>query len=77
MSDNLKDIINKLLDKNQATRLGSKSDADEIVNHPWFADINWDKLIKKELDPPFLPDMEEIRKKRPDSMLTMREENIQ
>ena len=49
MSDNLKDIINKLLDKNQVTRLGSKSDADEIVNHPWFSDIDWDKLIKKEL----------------------------
>ena len=28
-----------------------------------------DKLIKKELDPPFLPDMEEIRKKRPDSIV--------
>ena len=69
MSDDLKDIINKLLDKNQLTRLGSKSDADEIVNHPWFKDINWDKLIKKELVPPFLPDMEEIRKKRPDSIV--------
>jgi hypothetical protein len=33
MTDDLKDIINKLLDKNPETRLGSKSDADEIVNH--------------------------------------------
>jgi len=36
MSDELKDIIKKLLDKNPLTRLGSKGDADEIVNHPWF-----------------------------------------
>lgn len=30
-------------------RLGSKRDADEIVNHPWFSDIDWDKLVKEEL----------------------------
>ena len=47
MSDNLKDIINKLLDKNPTKRLGTANDADEIVNHPFFADIDWDKLMNK------------------------------
>jgi hypothetical protein len=45
-------------------RLGSKNDADEIINHPWFQDVDWDKLMKEELPSPFIPDMEKIRKKR-------------
>jgi serum/glucocorticoid-regulated kinase 2 len=67
MSDLLKDLITKLLDKNQATRLGSKNDADEIVNHPWFKGMDWDKLMKKELDAPFQPDMEFLRRKKADT----------
>ena len=68
MSEELKDIITKLLDKNPATRLGSKNDADDIVNHPWFAKgINFDKLLTKELPAPFLPDLEKIKSKKPDS----------
>jgi hypothetical protein len=46
------------------TRLGSKGDADEIVNHPWFSDINWDKLMKEELESPFIPDMDKLKLKR-------------
>ena len=67
MSDELKDLITKLLDKNQATRLGSKNDADDIVNHPWFKGMDWDKLMKKELDAPFKPDMEYLRRKKADT----------
>jgi serum/glucocorticoid-regulated kinase 2 len=63
MSDELKDIISKLLDKNPATRLGSKNDADDIVNHPWFAKgIDFDRLLKRELDAPFKPDIEQMNK---------------
>ena len=58
MSDELKDIITKLLCKDVETRLGSQNDADEIVNHPWFADMDWDKLMKKELPSPFQPDLD-------------------
>ena len=53
MSDNLKDIITKLLDKNHESRLGSQGDADEIVNHPWFADMDWDGLMSKKIPSPF------------------------
>lgn len=58
MSDELKDIITKLLNKDVETRLGSQNDADEIVNHPWFSDIDWDKIMKKELPSPFQPDLD-------------------
>ena len=63
MSDDLKDLIRRLLDKNPNTRLGSKGDADEIVYHPWFHDVDWDKLMKKELTAPYIPDPSFAQKK--------------
>jgi len=63
MSDELKDLITKLLDKNQKTRLGTNGDADELVNHPWFKDFEWEKLMKKEIVAPFQPDMKYIKSK--------------
>lgn len=39
-SDEMMDIIGKLLDKDKTTRLGTKGDAEEILAHPFFKDIN-------------------------------------
>ena len=39
-----KDIIFRLLDKREATRLGSKSGASEVKQHKWFAKISWGLL---------------------------------
>lgn len=48
LSDNAKDLLTRLLDKDPATRLGSSdADADEIKEHPWFASINWDDIFTK------------------------------
>lgn len=58
MSDELKDVITKLLCKDVDARLGSKTDADEIVNHPWFADMDWEGLMSKTLPSPFAPDLD-------------------
>jgi len=46
------DIIRKFLDRNPDTRL---KDMEEIKSQKWFQGINWDKLYKKELQPPYLP----------------------
>jgi len=54
VSPEAQDLIVKLLDKNRKTRLGANG-IDEILNHPWFADIDQAKLIAKELDPPYVP----------------------
>lgn len=35
-SAELKDLVLKLLDKNQTTRIGAKNDAAEILSHPAF-----------------------------------------
>ena len=46
-----------MLDPDPQTRIGSSADdAKEIVNHPFFAGINWDALTERQLDAPYLPE---------------------
>eukprot|EP01017_Pseudomicrothorax_dubius_P030675 TRINITY_DN3847_c0_g3_i2.p2 TRINITY_DN3847_c0_g3~~TRINITY_DN3847_c0_g3_i2.p2 ORF type:complete len:554 (+),score=180.33 TRINITY_DN3847_c0_g3_i2:2572-4233(+) len=49
------DLITKLLTKKPEQRLGAQEDAKEIKSHPWFADIDWGKMYRKETKPPFKP----------------------
>lgn len=30
---------------------------DDIKNHPWFRNINWEQLYDKDVVPPFEPDV--------------------
>jgi serine/threonine protein kinase len=46
------DLIGKLLAKKPRKRLSS---AKEIMKHPFFKNINWDAMIKREVQPPFVP----------------------
>lgn len=39
------------MEKEPEKRIGAKS-KDEIKNHPFFKDFNWEKLYKREYDPP-------------------------
>ena len=50
------DFINKLLLRKPNKRLGYKNGVNELKNHNWFKDIDWEKLEKKEVEAPFLPD---------------------
>ena len=50
-SDDLKDLISKLLYKDPNKRIGLSNKV-ELKNHPWFHDINWDKLSRKGIKPP-------------------------
>lgn len=54
ISEDAKSLLEGLLTRDPALRLGTKG-GDEVKGHPWFADIQWDKLIKKEIEPPFKP----------------------
>lgn len=55
ISDLGKDLINKLLAKDQSARLGSQADSLEVLSHPWFADLDWSKLLQRKLEAPFKP----------------------
>ena len=50
-SDELKDLLKKLLNRDPKNRIGV-TNKDEIKSHPFFSDIEWDKLARKEIDPP-------------------------
>lgn len=49
-SDNLKDLLAKLLCKEPDKRIGVKNKK-EIKSHPWFKNINWDSLLIKSTNP--------------------------
>lgn len=51
-----RDLIQKLLHKSPAQRLGgSPEDSAEVKRHEWFSDIDWDALYQRRIDPPFKP----------------------
>lgn len=50
-SDDLKDLLSKLLFKDPNKRIGI-SNKMELKNHPWFHEIDWDKLSRKGIKPP-------------------------
>ena len=54
-TDEIVDLISKLLRKDKSARLGASGDAEEILQHPWFADIDRDTLLAKTITPPFMP----------------------
>ena len=45
----------QLLNRNPRHRLGAVHDAKELKVHPFFADVNWTALLKKDVIPPFKP----------------------
>eukprot|EP00339_Tiarina_fusa_P016014 CAMPEP_0117007500 /NCGR_PEP_ID=MMETSP0472-20121206/7360_1 /TAXON_ID=693140 ORGANISM="Tiarina fusus, Strain LIS" /NCGR_SAMPLE_ID=MMETSP0472 /ASSEMBLY_ACC=CAM_ASM_000603 /LENGTH=220 /DNA_ID=CAMNT_0004709291 /DNA_START=1619 /DNA_END=2278 /DNA_ORIENTATION=+ len=54
MPEDAKDLITKLLCADPSERLGANG-ADEVKQHPFFHDINWDSLLTDSV-PPFVPD---------------------
>jgi len=50
-----RNFVKGLLNRNPKHRLGATMDAEELKAHPFFADIDWDALGKKNLVPPFKP----------------------
>ncbi|KAH7491168.1 hypothetical protein KRP22_011313 [Phytophthora ramorum] len=56
LSPNAKDLLKKLLERDPTQRLGTgPTDAGEIKNHPFFAEIKWDALATGQLPPPWRP----------------------
>ena len=47
------DLLTKLLEFNYKKRIKYE----QIIKHPFFKDVDWDKFEKKEIIPPFLPDI--------------------
>jgi len=59
ISEEAKSLLEGLLTRDPALRLGTKG-GDEVKGHPWFADVEWEKLIRKEIEPPFKPKVRSV-----------------
>ena len=57
MSEEMKDFISGLLEKDPKKRLGYNG-KEEVLNHPWLSSVKWDSLLKKKIKPPYLPEVE-------------------
>lgn len=55
VSENLKDLVEKLLKKNSEERLGKNGDINEIKNHDFFKEFNFDDLLNQKIESPFKP----------------------
>lgn len=60
VSDEAKDLISQLLIKDAAQRLGSLARGPcEIIEHPWFHEIDIEALRAREITAPWVPDVED------------------
>jgi len=51
-----KDLLAKLLTSDLSKRYGNlKAGSADIFNHPWFAEVNWERLERREIDAPYIP----------------------
>ena len=55
--DNLaKDLLIKLLTSDLTKRYGNlKAGSEDIFNHQWFTEVNWERLERREIDAPYIP----------------------
>lgn len=50
-----------MLVKDRKERLGQLKDVDDILGHPWFADVDIDAILNKSEVAPFMPKIQGIR----------------
>ena len=49
------DFINKCLKRKESRRLGYRNGIIELKNHSWFKDFDWESLLNKTMQAPFVP----------------------
>ncbi|KAJ3047340.1 RAC-gamma serine/threonine-protein kinase [Rhizophlyctis rosea] len=58
VTSDARDLISKLLNRNPMRRLGSGSGKGrEIMGRPFYASVDFGKLYRKEIEPPFKPEL--------------------
>ena len=53
-----KSVINQLLNKNPSLRMAGGFE--KLKTHPWFARLDWEKLLSKEIKAPYIPEVKNI-----------------
>jgi serine/threonine protein kinase len=57
-SDELMDLVLLLLNKDKTQRLGTKSEDEEVLAHPFFSSLDLKSLEARTMKPPFIPKQE-------------------
>ncbi|KAA8650740.1 cAMP-dependent protein kinase catalytic subunit pkaC [Aspergillus tanneri] len=50
------DLLSQLITADLTKRLGNlHGGSQDVKNHPWFAEVTWDRLARKDIDAPYVP----------------------
>ncbi|KAL1966101.1 hypothetical protein VTN77DRAFT_4849 [Rasamsonia byssochlamydoides] len=50
------DLLSQLITPDLTKRLGNlHGGSEDVKNHPWFAEVTWDRLLRKDIDAPYIP----------------------
>ncbi|GAB1191164.1 cAMP-dependent protein kinase catalytic subunit [Aspergillus pseudonomiae] len=50
------DLLSQLITADLTKRLGNlHGGPEDVKNHPWFAEVTWDRLARKDIDAPYVP----------------------
>lgn len=50
------DLLVQLITSDLTKRLGNlHGGPSDIKNHPWFSEVTWERLVKKDIDAPYVP----------------------
>lgn len=50
------DLLGKLITADLTKRLGNlHGGSRDVMTHPWFAEVTWERLAKKDIDAPYVP----------------------
>lgn len=50
------DLLQRLITPDLTKRLGNlHSGSKDVMSHPWFAEVTWDRLSRKDIDAPYVP----------------------
>ena len=55
VSDEAKDLITMLCQKDRKQRLGQKNDVDDVLGHKFFEGMDFEKLLRREIPAEFIP----------------------
>lgn len=50
------DLLSQLITPDLTKRLGNlHGGSEDVKRHPWFSEVTWDRLLRKDIDAPYLP----------------------
>ncbi|KAL8811029.1 MAG: hypothetical protein Q9200_002118 [Gallowayella weberi] len=50
------DLLQRLITPDLTKRLGNlHAGSKDVMNHPWFAEVTWERLARKDIDAPYVP----------------------